>query len=194
MSRVSGFLAAIAVIVATAHPGMAQQHAPQTWQDFIPFALELDKAAGEDRSIRLEQLATLFEADTADVSDSLERDTGGRAAAQAYIRALLETNQAERLADQLALVLVDGEINTPVEQDGSTWFPLAEQAGFFTGAAIAVIAEAPQRDTAIAAIAAKLAVPPPVGDLGEWLPQALSASLSPPVMTWFDKGYRASLK
>ncbi|WP_332719103.1 hypothetical protein [Pelagibacterium mangrovi] len=162
--------------------------------------IEATAALGEAGA--LESAAAAFEADPVAITDALEREPGGRSACQRYTTAMIGAGLEARLADQLRLVLGGGDadaeiidaLSEPQRQDGSVWFPLAEQAGFFTGCVVAAIAQAPDREPAIAALTDSLEIEPPLADDGvdDWLAQqirSLGGGMSGPVVQWFDAGF-----
>ena len=162
----------------------------------------MDATEALSEASALESAAAGFEADPVAITDALEREPGGRSACQRYAMAMIEAGLETRLADQLRLVLGGGDadaeiieaLSQPEQQDGSVWFPLAEQAGFFAGCVAAAIAQAPDREPAIAALTEGLEIEPPLADDGvdEWLARqirSLDDGMSGPVAQWFDAGF-----
>ncbi|WMT92006.1 hypothetical protein [Pelagibacterium sp. H642] len=162
--------------------------------------MEATEALGEISA--LESAAAAFEAGPVAITDALEREPGGRSACQRYTTAMIAAGFEARLADQLRLVLGGGDADAeiieapsqPERQDGSVWFPLAEQAGFFAGCVAAAIAQASDGERAIAALTERLEIELPLPNDGVdiWLAQqirSLGDGMSGPVAQWFDAGF-----
>lgn len=191
----------------------------ETWTGFIASSERLDMLSEEARQGRLDQLSAALAADPQAVGDELERSIGGGRALQSYAGAMIAEDRAAALVDGLAAVLRAGNagrsvgdaMNTPQQQDGSTWFPLAEQGGFVAGGIAAVLdgkagsdqgasaltswfeGEDNARDVAeLIAARFDLQTPVPEEDFSGWMLQAFTHSdvgISAPAATWFKGGF-----
>lgn len=151
--------------------------------DFIGASSQLDAA-------NLEALAETVEADPFAVADELEAGLGGPQALQRYAHALIASGQAKRLGAQWAKLVADPEgLAQGREQDGSIWYPLAEDVGFVTGGLATVLQQDPAH---VAAFAQGTGLPDHVRgqDVLEWMTIAVQ-DLSGPVRQAFDQAARA---
>jgi hypothetical protein len=146
------FIAAIVLLAGLIHPVWAQDSAAlspavQTWQDFVSSSEDLGALSAAERTLRLAQLGSALRDDPAGVSDDLERSIGGGRALRAYLQAMLAEGELSQVVEQFHAVMHGGEtqgsladvLNVSEQQDGSVWFPQAEQAGFFAGSLAAVL-------------------------------------------------------
>lgn len=212
-----------------AAPLLAQQSAlahndpDATWPAFIRSPKDLTGLPPARQKEKLDRLGAAFIKDPASVSDALEAEIGGRAALRTYLYVMLQQGRHDDIAEQVRNVLHAGQLgrpfadilNTAEHQDGSIWFPLAEQAGFFLGGVAAVLdgksdESASSRGTSdwfgaddarqdLRFLAEKLDMHPPGGNetAADWLLNALTNSrsgLSRPAAQWFEKGFRQSYR
>lgn len=202
-------------------PGSTSVYALQTWSQFIQSPQDFSKLTPEQVQEQLDQLSVALAADPVSVSDALEAGIGGRVALRMYVHAMLALGNDLDLAEQAARVLHAGQLERPFAQtlnmveyqDGSSWFPLAEQAGFFLGG-IAAVFDGPVRGVSNTLpgladlgddkaeqgrmrLAELLDIDPPAKRemAADWLLSALTRSgngLSRPAAQWFRKGFRAA--
>lgn len=172
-------------------------------QNFNPAANDLPKLNGKAYLDQLEELAQLVDTQPMAVADTLERDIGGHGAILRYAMAMLDTGQADRLATQTVLVLRSGNPNArihdilgqPEEKDGGTWFPRAEEAGYFLGGVAAAVSGHAARDEYLEALRERLQLEPVPADepLDQWLvvntTRADGDVLNGGAMDWFEKGF-----
>jgi len=189
-------LALVAFLIST--PALALEP-----ESFNPAANDLPKLNGKAYTDQLEELAELVDTRPMAVADTLERDTGGHRAIVRYAAAMLDTGQADRLATQTVLVLRAGNPNArihdilgrPEEKDGGTWFPRAEEAGYFLGGIAAAVARHPARGEYVEALRERLQLEPMPEDepLEQWLVVSTTAAdgdaLGGAAMEWFEKGF-----
>ena len=202
-------------------PGSTSDYALQIWPQFIQSPQDFSKLSPEQLQGRLDQLNAALAADPISVGDALEAGIGGRAALRLYVHAMLAQGRDRDLAEQAARILHAGQLDRPFAQtlntveyqDGSSWFPLAEQAGFFLGGIAAVfdgqvhggsftlpdLADlgGDKAEQARMRLAERLDIDPPAKRemAADWLLSALTRSsngLSRPAAQWFDKGFRAA--
>lgn len=218
------------VIASLTHPAVAQQavvqpSAIENWQAFTSSARSILDMPTAQRAPQLALLGAALLEDPVGISDDLERSGGGKRALRAYALAMIEDGNMVPLVDQLHGVMHGGAptgnfaeaLNAPQYQDGSVWFPQAEQAGFFAGAIAAVLdgksiddgkplgkllswiegqavpAEASQ------AIADRFGVRPPAVEetVAEWMLRVFTNSasqVSVPAAQWFEKGFAAGYR
>ncbi|MGU3494038.1 hypothetical protein ACLBXM_08350 [Xanthobacteraceae bacterium A53D] len=194
----AGLAACLLPLPAAAAP---LSEAALTWREFMSSAGSLAGMPTKPRKERLDKLASALKDDPMGVCDELEAGIGGRFALRAYVTAMLDFDQSAALVDQLFLVLSAGRpgysmaeaLGKPQKQDGSVWFPLAEQAGFFTGG-LASVLDGHRQGAAVGLIVQKLRVPPPAPEdtVGTWLLAALDKGdgrLTNPAESWFQSGF-----
>lgn len=153
-----------AMLLAMVGPVMASEIGPET---FIAATADI-KARG------IEPLAQAVDANPRGIAALLESEIGGRKALQLYATAILEAGEEKRLGAQWAVVARDEKALAKAEnKDGGVWYPLAEDAGFFSGGILAVLE---QRAEAIPAFSAGAGIeePSPGQDLMEWLEQQVA--------------------
>ena len=214
-------------IACLAQPALAQQAVlqpspVQTWQAFTSSARSTLDMPGAQRAPQLALLGAALLEDPVGISDDLERSGGGKRALRAYAQAMLEDDNLVPLVDQLHAVMHGGAptgnlaeaLNAPQYQDGSVWFPHAEQAGFFAGAIAAVLDGKGIDDgeplgaflswiegrhgssEASRTIAQRFGVLPPTEEetVAEWMLAVFtnsSSQVSVPAAQWFEKGFAA---
>jgi hypothetical protein len=148
-----------------------------------------DDLPADERDEVIAVLAEAVSADPARVTAELERGLGGDSALRRYAGAMLDTGRGEALGRQMALVLRGGDpqadphrvLTRSEEKDGSVWFPVAEDAGFFAGAVAMALETSSDPDVAAAGIASGLGTPelPDVEVAGSWSRWVQIAALSP---------------
>lgn len=204
-------------------PGSTGNYALQTWIEFILSPQDFSNLSPEQLEGQLDVLSVALAADPQSVGDALEAEIGGRAALRMYIHAMLALGRSLDLAEQAARVLHAGRMNQPFSQalntvqyqDGSSWFPLAEQAGFFFGGLAAVfdgkVLEGSKLPPGLASLqgdkveqgrmhlAERLDITAPTERemAVDWLSRELTRSskgLSRPAAQWFSKGLRAAYR
>lgn len=194
-------LAAGLLLLPSASMAAPASEAVLLWRDFMSSAGTLAGLPVKPRKAKLDQLAGALKDDPMGVCDELEAGIGGRFALRTYLSAMLDFDQSAALVDQLFIVLSAGRpgdtmadaLGKPEKKDGSVWFPLAEQAGFFAGG-LASVLENQRQGEAVSRIARKLNVPLPGPDdrVGTWLLAALERGegrLSNPAESWFKSGF-----
>lgn len=213
------FIAALALAAGLSHPVWAQDaaapaRAVQTWQEFVASHDSFGTLSAEERTTTLAELGAALRNDPLGVSDDLERSVGGGRALREYVGAMLADGALPELVEQVHIVMHGGETQKPLadvlnvaeDQDGSVWFPQAEQAGFFVGSLAAVLDGAGQGSIlswlggrnefadASQAIAARfdIAAPAAQDTAAEWLLDAFTnaeSGLAVPAAQWFEKGF-----
>lgn len=127
-------------------------------------------AATADIEVRgIGPLARAVDADPFGIAVLLQNETGGRKALHRYAAVMLETGEGQRLGAQWAVIVGDAKAMGRSEQkDGGVWYPVAEDAGFFTGGILAALE---QRAEAVPAFStgAGIVEPTPDQDVLEWL-------------------------
>ena len=227
MIRPSIILMAIASL---AQPALAQQaelqpSPVQTWQAFTSSARSTLDMPAAQRAPQLALLGAALLENPVGISDDLERSGGGKRALRAYAQAMLEDGNLVPLVDQLHAVMHGGApagnlaeaLNAPQYQDGSVWFPQAEQAGFFAGAIAAVLDGKGIDDgqplgeflswiegqhgpsEASRTIAQRFGVRPLTEEetVAEWMLAVFTNSasqVSVPAAQWFEKGFAAGYR
>lgn len=227
MTRHLFILIGIACLI---HPALAQQAVLQpsyveTWQAFRSSARSILDMPAAQRAQQLALLGAALLEDPVGISDDLERSGGGGRALRAYAQAMIEDGNLVPLADQLHAVMhgdapagnLAEALNAPQYQDGSVWFPQAEQAGFFAGAIAAVLDGKGIDDgkplgeflswiegqngpsEASQAIAERFGVRPPTEEetVAEWMLAVFTNSesqVSVPAAQWFEKGFAAGYR
>ena len=227
MTRYSFILIAIACLV---HPALAQQavvksSAVETWQAFMSSTGPVLDMPTAQRAPQLALLGAALLEDPVGISDDLERSGGGKGALRAYAQAMIEDDNLVPLADQLHAVMhgdapagnLAEALNTPQYQDGSVWFPQAEQAGFFAGGIAAVLDGKSIDDgtpvddflswferqdgpsEASQTIAQRFDVRPPTDEetVADWMLSVFTNSasqVSVPAAQWFEKGFAAGYR
>ena len=173
---------------------------------FNPAANDLPKLVGRAFTDQLEELAVLVDTQPMAVANTLERDSGGRGAILRYAAAMLDTGQADRLATQTVLVLRAGNPNARIhdilgqgeEKDGGTWFPRAEEAGYFLGGVAVAVSRDSARAEYLEAQRERLRREPmPEAEpRGPWrvvsTTRADGEALDGAAMEWFEKGFDAA--
>lgn len=219
----------LAAPICLVTPIAAQQSRPtlepadEAWTTFIRSPQELPGLPPAQQSEQLDRLGEALVEDPVSVGDLLEVEFGGRTALRVYVQAMLEDGRSEELAEHVLHILHAGQLARPIadvlntsdRQDGSTWFPLAEQAGFFLGGVAAVLdcktstggapsisfewfgADSRARD--LETLAERLDMQPPAENetAADWLLNGTTNSgsaLSPPAALWFEKGFREAYR
>lgn len=123
---------------------------------------------------------------------------------RAYVQAMVEDRRLSDLAEQLFAVMHAKQtagrfaevLNRNERQDGSVWYPYAEQAGFFAGGIAAVLdgKSATRREEATHLVARRFDLEPPGEEetAAEWMMEAFTGSrseVSTPAAQWFEKGF-----
>ncbi|KFC68250.1 hypothetical protein FF80_01974 [Devosia sp. LC5] len=201
----------------------AVEQADEVWATFVHSPQALADLSSAQQLEHLDQLGEALVEDPVSVGDLLEAEMGGRTALRVYVLAMLEDGRGEELAEHVLHVLHAGQrgrpiadvLNTADQQDGSTWFPLAEQAGFFLGGVAAVLdgkaetggnpsigfgwfgANETTRDLTL--LAERLGMQPPAENqtAADWLLNGqtnLASALSRPAAQWFEKGFREAYR
>lgn len=164
MSVLSRPVALSAILLALQGPVIASEIGPGT---FIAATADI-KARG------IEPLARAVDADPRGIAALLESETGGRKALQLYVTAMLEAGGEKRLGAQWAVVVGNEKALAKAEnKDGGVWYPVAEDAGFFSGGILAVLEQRAEAVPAFSA-GAKIVEPAPRQDLMEWLGQQVA--------------------
>ena len=215
MSRSHGLLALLSMQLACSSPPSSDVKAaleklassdPQVVADAFPAAAGRlsERISDEERGAVVAALEKGMSIGPARVVAALERDRSGTATRR-YARAMLESGRGDVLGGQLALVLRAGDASASAvevlsrseQRDGSTWFPTAEDAGFFAGAIAWALEQLPDPASPAAALAAGMKVRPRMEteSWSEWL-RAVSlgdgagARVSEPVADQFDRASR----
>ncbi|ODT06030.1 MAG: hypothetical protein ABS58_13315 [Mesorhizobium sp. SCN 65-20] len=197
-------------------PGMAQAVGLESAEAFRQSVLSLEAMPAEERQNRLDLLGSAIVENPVALSDDLEASVGGRMVLRAYVQAMVEDRRLSDLAEQLFAVMHAKQtagrfaevLNRNERQDGSVWYPYAEQAGFFAGGIAAVLdgksatrresgASLPGKDTrqeATHLVARRFDLEPPVEEetAAEWMLEAFTGSrseVSTPAAQWFEKGF-----
>ncbi|UXN67993.1 hypothetical protein N8A98_00265 (plasmid) [Devosia neptuniae] len=227
MIRRSFILIAIACLI---HPVLAQQavvksSAVETWQAFMSSTGSILDMPTAQRAPQLALLGAALLENPVAISDDLERSGGGKRALRAYAQAMIEDGNLVPLVHQLHVVMHGGApagnlaeaLNASRYQDGSVWFPQAEQAGFFAGAIAAVLDGKSIDDgnavgdflswvegqngpsKASETIAQRFGVRPPAAEetVAEWMLAVFTNSasqVSVPAAQWFEKGFAAGYR
>lgn len=180
-----------------------------SWPALMVSTASIIDMAKDQRAAQLEALGSALLDDPVDVADDLERSGGGKRALRAYAYAMIADGNVSQMVDQFHTVMHGGAttvslsevFNTPQSQDGSVWFPQAEQAGFFAGGIAAVLdgKDAAGFDNAhvsivFTAIEQRFGVsaPQPQEKAGEWMLRAFTGTdseVSVPAAQWFEKGF-----
>ena len=195
-------------------PLLADDHVAQTsatleWQAFMNSSRTIIEMAKEQRAGRLAKLGAALLKDPVGVADDLERSSGGKGAVRAYTQSMIEDGNVAELIEQFHMVMHGGTsaasladvFNNPQAQDGSVWFPQAEQAGFFAGGIAAVLdgrggarLDEELRTGFINGVGQSFGVPAPQSqdNAREWMLKAFTgtaSAVSVPAAQWFEKGF-----
>lgn len=211
-------MAMAAILAGMLHPAWAQEMdtaspAVQAWHAFMSSPQELNDLPAERKAQQMNLLGAALLEDPVGVSDDLERSSGGGRALRAYLQAMVEDGDHTALVEQFHVVMHGGRPHEPLadvlnasqSQDGSVWFPQAEQSGFFAGSLAAILdgnrsdSWLPWSDdnssaTASEAIATRFGLVVPAADetAAEWLITAFTneaSAVSAPAAQWFEKGF-----
>jgi len=211
-------LAAVMLFVSSI-AAMAQNQAVSTWRHFIKDRHDLAALRDWEREKILNELGAAIMADPVGVGDEIESSRGAPALCQ-YVRVMFADGRAADIANQLDAVLHWGEgtqpiremLNVPSYEDGSTWFPRAKRAGYFTGCVVGALdgrRKGPGligkmawffKDNRPHAIAYELAErldidrPSKEESYGKWILRELSHQglVSPAALEWFQLGFDRS--
>jgi hypothetical protein len=206
-----------AVLLSSVVATMAQSQPASVWSDFIRDRRDLAALNEHKRKKILNDLGAAIMADPDGVSTEIERSRGAPALCQ-YMRVMFASDRTPEVVDQLDAVLHWGKpdksiremLSAPAYDDGSTWFPRAKRAGYFTGCVAGVLDGKRRSSTSLAGrlplllssrdqtiialqIAERLKIGrPSKGDsYGKWMLNGLSKEdlVSPDVMDWFELGF-----
>jgi hypothetical protein len=205
------------VLLSSMVPAMGQNQHVAAWRDFIRDRRDLAALNEHKRKKILDDLATAILADPDGVSIEIERSRGAPALCQ-YMRVMFASDRAPEVVGQLDAVLHWGKPASPIREmlsapsydDGSTWFPRAKRAGYFTGCVAGVLdgrkkssvslagrlsLHLGSRDQTIIALQIaerlKIGPPPRAGGYGKWILESLSKKdlVSPAALDWFELGF-----